>query len=138
MISIVPHLFSHVALTFRHLSEEIDCDENSQGRLVSKSFEFMSKGCELTGIALLMFFPLILQVVIFLILLVWWLDLPKQEDSPYQVVEYFAGVERVASLAKHCHFSSAAVDVLYGQEGPRKPGKRRPLDLNGSAGLACL
>ena len=36
-----------------------------------------------------------------LILCTYWLDLPKHEGDPYQVLEFFSGVGRIAALAKY-------------------------------------
>ena len=70
-------------------------------------------------------------------LLVWWLDLPKCDSHgrPYQVLELFAGVGRIAAIAKRFGFSSAAVDIEYGKDVGKRMGKRSPMDLNSNAGL---
>ncbi|CAK9088197.1 unnamed protein product [Durusdinium trenchii] len=73
------------------------------------------------------------KVVILLILLISWLDVEKHERE-FQVVEFYAGVGRVASLAKWVGYKTAAIDVLYG-ENRAKPGGRKPMDINGSAGF---
>ena len=72
-----------------------------------------------------------------LVLLVWFLDIPKSEEAPYQVIEYFSGVGRIASIAKHTGLKSAAVDIDYGEEYANKRGKRTrsPMDINSNAGL---
>ncbi len=71
-----------------------------------------------------------------LVLCTWWLDLPKHEAQPYQVLEFFSGVGRIAALAKHCGFKTAAIDLEYGDSYVKKKrGKRSPMDLNSSAGL---
>ena len=74
------------------------------------------------------------EVVVFLVLLTWWLDLPKEVGHPYQVIEFFAGVGRIAALAKFVGFRSCAVDVEYGKTSTRK-GSRPPMDLNSNGGL---
>lgn len=61
--------------------------------------------------------------------------MPKNYDNPYQVLEFFAGVGRVAALAKRCGFVAAAVDVEYGRETGKRMGKRSPMDINSNAGL---
>ncbi|CAK8992823.1 Uncharacterized protein SCF082_LOCUS3230 [Durusdinium trenchii] len=77
------------------------------------------------------------KVVVFLIILVWFLDIPKPQNE-YQLLEFYAGVGRIASLAKWCGFSTAAVDIQYGAHRQRE-GKRRPMDINGNAGLVlCI
>ena len=77
-----------------------------------------------------------------LILLVWWLDLPKCDAEPYQVLEYFAGVGRIAAIAKLTGLQSAALDIAYGEHlGKRMvmgKRKRSPMDLNSDAGLVLL
>ena len=75
------------------------------------------------------------KVVVLLVLLVWWLDIPKHHDAPYQVIEYFAGVGRIAALAKLCGFTTAAVDIDYSREWGKRMCRRPPMDLNGNAGL---
>ena len=73
-------------------------------------------------------------------LLVWWHNL-HAPDEPYQVIEYFAGVGRIAAVAKYQGYKTAAVDLEYGKDIPRKKKRgnsRPPMDLNGSAGLMLL
>ena len=77
----------------------------------------------------------IAQVIIFLVLLTWWQDFPKDED-PYQVLEFYAGVGRIAALSKFVSFKSGAVDIEYGK-GRRKKS-RPPMDMNSNAGLLFL
>lgn len=79
---------------------------------------------------------LLSKVVLLLILLVNWLDIPKNEE--FQVLEFFAGVGRIAALSKHCGYKSGAVDITYGEEQFKAAGKRSPLDLNSDAGLVSL
>lgn len=75
-------------------------------------------------------------MVVLLVLLVWWMDIPgRHPTEPYQVIEFFAGVGRIASLAKHCGYKSAAVDLTYGQDVGASLGKRSPMDLNSNAGM---
>ena len=61
---------------------------------------------------------------------------PCGEDG-FQVLEFFAGVARVASLGKAVGYKSVAFDRDFGPAAV-PPGKRRPMDLNGSAGLLFL
>ena len=77
------------------------------------------------------------KVVVLLVLLVWWLDIPKSEEAPYQVIEYFSGVGRIAGIAKRTGLKSAAVDIEQGEEYAKKRGKRTrsPMDINSNAGL---
>lgn len=74
------------------------------------------------------------EVVLLLILLVHWLDLPPQADA-YEVLELFAGVGRIAALSKYAGYKSAAVDLDYSKETWERQGKRSPMDINGGAGL---
>lgn len=55
--------------------------------------------------------------------------------APFDVAEYFAGVARIAALAKYVGYHSAAVDVEYGKELGFQRGSRPPMDLNSNAGL---
>ena len=82
--------------------------------------------------------PFCAQVVVLLVLLVWWMDLPSSETSPYQVVEYFSGVGRIAMLSRYCGFTTAALDIEYGMQYAKENGKRSPMDINSSAGLVLL
>lgn len=49
-----------------------------------------------------------------------------------EVIEYFAGVGRIAILSEYVGFRSVAYDMDY---AIAKPGKRSPMDLNSPAGL---
>lgn len=75
------------------------------------------------------------QVIILLILLVSWLDLPA-EGAPFQVVEVFSGVGRIAGLAETVGYKSAAIDIEIGNAYAQKHQKRSPMDINSNAGLA--
>ena len=74
--------------------------------------------------------------MILLVLLVSWLDLPKGEE--FQVIEYFAGVGRIAALSRYVGYKSAAVDITYDSEQFKRSGKRSPMDINSDAGLVWL
>ena len=74
------------------------------------------------------------EVVLLLILLVHWLDLPPQADA-YEVLELFAGVGRIAALSKYAGYKSAAVDLDYSKETWERQGKRSPMDINSDSGL---
>lgn len=76
------------------------------------------------------------KVVLLLVLLVSFIDLPATED--YQVLEYFAGVGRIAAFSKHCGYRSAALDIEYRKEHFQSTGKRSPMDINSDAGLMQL
>ncbi|CAL1136134.1 unnamed protein product, partial [Cladocopium goreaui] len=75
------------------------------------------------------------QVVVLLILLVWWLEIPRCQQSEYQVVEFYSGVGRIAELAAKVGFVAAAVDKDYGMDYAKKNTKRSPMDINSNAGL---
>ena len=64
------------------------------------------------------------EVIVLLVLLVWWHNL-HAPDEPYQVIEYFAGVGRIAAVAKYQGYKTAAVDLEYGKDIPRKKEKRQ-------------
>ncbi len=78
------------------------------------------------------------KVVVLLVLLVWWLDLPKSgaENNPFEVLEFFAGVGRIAGISKYCGYKSAAVDLDYGRYS--SVGSRSSMDINSDAGLVLL
>ena len=78
------------------------------------------------------------EVVVLLVLLTWWLDLPGRDGPPYQVLEYCAGVGRVAAMAKFAGFKAAAIDIEYGKSLGKERGSRPPMDLNSNAGLMLL
>ena len=67
----------------------------------------------------------------------FYIYLLSKHEREFQVVEFYAGVGRVASLAKWVGYKTAAIDVLYG-ENRAKPGGRKPMDINGSAGFVSL
>ena len=75
------------------------------------------------------------KVVVLLVLLTWWLELPKDGEA-YQVLEFFAGVGRIASMSRYAGFRSAAVDIEYGKSTGKRA--RPPMDLNSNAGLMSL
>ncbi|CAK9090383.1 Uncharacterized protein SCF082_LOCUS42631 [Durusdinium trenchii] len=75
------------------------------------------------------------KVIILLTLLVSWM--PDQGDvkTEIQVIEYFAGVGRIARMAHAVGLQSTAVDLEYGKEKARVSGRRNSMDLNSNAGL---
>ena len=77
-------------------------------------------------------------MVVLLVLLVSFLDLPIKFGDERQVLEFFAGVGRIAALAKFCGYKSSALDIRYGEERYQKAGKRSPMDINSNAGLVWL
>ncbi|CAL1157423.1 unnamed protein product [Cladocopium goreaui] len=74
------------------------------------------------------------KVVVMLVLLTSWLDMPVQNKAPFQVLEYYAGVARIATLAKFLGLRGAAVDIEYGKHNKPK-SERPPMDINSDAGL---
>lgn len=70
----------------------------------------------------------------FLVLLVWWMDIPCP-STDYQVLEFFAGVGRIASIAKVHGYHAVPIDLTYGEKVGKKLGKRSPMDLNSNAGM---
>lgn len=81
-----------------------------------------------------------------LIILINFLEVPEWGNScnrDLQVVELFAGVARISRLAAWLGLKSRAYDLTYlpiRNPYKQKRGKRcrSPMDLNGSAGFACL
>lgn len=61
-----------------------------------------------------------------------------EDGAPFEAVEFFSGVGRIASLAKAFGYNSAALDIAYGEEYAKQTGKRSPMDINSDAGLALL
>ena len=56
------------------------------------------------------------EVVVLLILLTWWQQLPEPE-SPHQVIEFYAGVGRIAALAQYTGYKSVAgVQATHGHQ----------------------
>lgn len=74
-------------------------------------------------------------MVILLTLLVSWMEDAGPVRDNLQCIEFFAGVGRIAALARGVGLRAAAYDIQYG-EGPQcKPGARSVMDLNSNAGL---
>ena len=71
--------------------------------------------------------------VIFLVLLISWMGVC--DDDGYQVIEFFAGVARIAKLAKASGWKAVAYDRDFGTVSKLR-SKRSPMDLNSNAGLA--
>lgn len=65
-------------------------------------------------------------------ILVSWMGVLS--DDGYQVIEYFAGVARIATMAKLTGFKAVAYDKDFGKASKMR-GKRSPMDLNSNAGL---
>ena len=79
------------------------------------------------------------QVVILLVLLISWMEDPDPKDvavkTEIQVLEYFAGVGRIAQLSEKIGYVSCGFDLDYGKQSSKRSGRRNPLDLNSSAGF---
>ncbi len=79
------------------------------------------------------------EVIVLLVLLTWWQDLPSKEGGPiYEVLEFFSGVGRVAAMAKRAGYTTAAVDIEIGKHIGEQRGTRPPMDINSNAGLLLL
>lgn len=76
------------------------------------------------------------KVIIFLVLLVSWMEDENNVKSNFQVIEYFAGVGRIAQVAHRKGYQSVAFDLTYGEERAARVGKRSPMDINSNAGFA--
>ena len=78
------------------------------------------------------------EVVVLLVILTSFLNVDSLRGrSPFQIIEYFAGVGRIAGFARYAGFRSAAVDLEIGRDKAR-PRSRPPMDINSSAGLLLL
>lgn len=75
------------------------------------------------------------EVLIFLVLMVSWMEDPPEVQSEYEVLEFFAGVGRIAQLSEKVGMKSVAYDIDYGNPRAKQTGKRSSMDLNSSAGL---
>jgi len=62
------------------------------------------------------------------------MDIPCP-STDYQVLEFFAGVGRIASIAKVHGYHAVPIDLTYGEKVGKKLGKRSPMDLNSNAGM---
>ncbi|OLP92443.1 hypothetical protein AK812_SmicGene25754 [Symbiodinium microadriaticum] len=76
------------------------------------------------------------KVLIFLVLLVWWLDISP--DNGTQFLDYFSGKARLSLVAEGAGFKVAAYDKTYGDKRAQKRGKRSAMDLNSNAGMVSL
>ncbi len=72
------------------------------------------------------------KVVILLVLLISWMEDSSSAKDDIEVIEYFAGVGRIAILSQYVGYRSVAYDMDYAKA---RPGKRSPMDLNSPAGL---
>ena len=79
-----------------------------------------------------------LEEIILLVLLVRWLDAGPAHEDGLLVLEFFAGIGRIAKLAEVCGHGSVAYDKKYGEEYAKRTGRRSPMDINGNAGFVCL
>ena len=79
----------------------------------------------------------ILEVLILLVLLVWWLE-NFSPDSGYEFLDFFAGKARLAQLAEARGYRAEAYDKDFGELKARTTGKRSSMDINSNAGMVCL
>ena len=80
--------------------------------------------------------PAASQVIIFMVLLISWMEDPAiVNKKDIQVIEYFAGVARIAQVSERRGYQSVAYDLDFGKRVSEKSGKRNPLDLNSNAGF---
>lgn len=61
-------------------------------------------------------------------------DTPNAKED-IQVIEYFAGVARIAQISEYVGYTAVAYDIDYGSGRAKETGKRSAMDLNSSAGL---
>lgn len=85
------------------------------------------------------------EVFLLVILLTSWLDfLPESQE--YDVIEFYAGVGRIARLSHGVGYRSAAYDVMYdlgccaevSEEHQNRIRKKKTMDLSTPAGFAFL
>ena len=78
-------------------------------------------------------------MIILLVLLISWMEDPDPQDvavkQDVQVIEYFAGVGRIAQLSQKVGYVSCGFDLDYGKQSSKRTGRRNPLDLNSNAGF---
>ena len=80
---------------------------------------------------------LVPQAFVLLVLLVSFLDVgTTQRDPRYQVIEYFAGVGRICSLAKSIGLSATGLDLEW--DADRNTYGKSCFNINESAGFAFL
>ncbi|CAE7830133.1 unnamed protein product, partial [Symbiodinium necroappetens] len=72
-------------------------------------------------------------VIIFLVLLVWWLEISP--DTGLEFLDYFSGKARLSLMAEGAGYRVQAYDKTYGDERAKKNKKRSAMDLNSNAGM---
>ena len=75
------------------------------------------------------------KVIILLTLLISWMEDEGAVTKEIEVIEYFAGVGRIAKLARYAGYESVGFDMAYGVQKSKLTGKRNSMDLNSNAGL---
>lgn len=76
------------------------------------------------------------KVIILLVLLISWMEDPATvTKKEIKVIEFFAGVGRVAQLSEKLGLESVGYDLEYGVKQAKKTGRRNALDLNSNAGF---
>ena len=64
--------------------------------------------------------------ILAILLLSWQSFLDLSQSSEYQVIEYYAGVARIARLSKGMGYRCAAYDVAYDTPASKKSAKSSP------------
>ena len=66
-----------------------------------------------------------------LVLLTSWLSIAELDETPYDILETFAGVAQIARAGRLCNMKAAATDLAYEAFASRKGG----MDLTTPAGF---
>jgi len=74
-------------------------------------------------------------VIIFLVLLISWIEDPVDVKKDIEVMEVFSGVGRIARCANYVGYNSVGFDLVDGISKSKQSGRRNPLDLNSNGGL---
>ena len=91
--------------------------------------------------------PQLSKDLILLVLFVCYFDFGTLIPEPkLQVLEFFAGIGRIARFAHRTGYKARAFDITYDQEHKNRPrastytqrNKRSYMDINGAAGFALL
>ena len=77
------------------------------------------------------------QVFVVIILLIGYLDVVDMTKNEYDVLELYAGQQRLVKLAKGLGMRTAAMDRDYDTLGDNR-SKNNAMDMNTSAGFVFL
>ena len=86
-------------------------------------------------------------LIVTILLLTWQPFFSLEESSEYDIIEYFAGVGRIARLASSTGLKAGAYDWEFGKtqekarpskKGSKQSRVKRPMDLTSSAGFLLL